>query len=83
MPARVHQGKRARPRPLQVEGDVVATATFTLSCQYQQLFYLPDEFGAVQMVLITSSGGTPGPFTGMPAGEVHLCDARAISGKFL
>jgi hypothetical protein len=54
-----------------VEGNIVARATFTLKCRFQTLIELPDEFGAVQMVMVTSSGGTPGPFPIIPPGEVH------------
>lgn len=56
----------------QVEGDVVATATYTLKCRFQTLLELPQEFGAVQMVMITSSGGTPGPFLSIPPDEVRV-----------
>jgi hypothetical protein len=49
----------------------VAQATFTLKCRFQTLIELPDEFGAVQMVMVTSSGGTPGPYPVIPPGEVH------------
>ena len=55
---------------LQLEGDIVATATYTLSCRSQTLIELPPEFGAVQMVMVTSSGGTPGPYIGIPPDEV-------------
>jgi hypothetical protein len=50
---------------------VVARATFTLKCRFQTLIELPDDFGAVQMVMVTSSGGTPGPYTSIPPGEVR------------
>jgi hypothetical protein len=60
---------------LQREGDIVATATYTLSCRSQTLIELPPEIGAVQMVMVTSSGGTPGPFQSIPQDEVRhmLC----------
>jgi hypothetical protein len=61
---------------LQVEGNVVASATFTLKCRFQTMIELPPEFGAVQMVMVTSSGGTPGPFLGIPPDEVCIAYVR-------
>ena len=55
----------------------MAQATFTLKCRFQTLIELPDEFGAVQMVMVTSSGGTPGPFPGIPPGEVRTTERQA------
>jgi hypothetical protein len=68
------------PTP-QVEGDVVATATYTLKCRFQTFIQLPPEFGAVQMVMVTSSGGTPGPYIGIPSDEVRIpfCSGSAVS----
>jgi len=63
----------------QVAGDVVATATFTLKCQQQTLLYLPASFAAVQMVVVSTAGGTPGPFPSIPAAQVWQ---TAILGCF-
>lgn len=60
----------------------MARATFTLKCRFQTLLELPPEFAGVQMVMVTSSGGTPGPFLGIPAGEVGTpTGAFQISSK--
>jgi hypothetical protein len=67
-------------RNLQLEGDIVATATYTLNSQSQTLIELPPEFDAVQMVMVTSSGGTPGPFPNIPSDEVQTLHALQSFG---
>lgn len=56
---------------VQSSGDVVATATFNLRCQQQTLFYLPPSFASVQTVMISTAGGTPGPYPKIPPEEVR------------